>query len=265
MSLNNLNLAKMPPPGYHHLTQSQLNIWFDQLLHPESTSYNIGFYIEFKGHIDLDRARKALQSAIDSLDTMRSEYIVVDEHPYQRFLDKPNIPLPLWDFSNAPNPKSLAHKIIDNDIRQPFDLSNGINARFGLIQIASDEWVWFGTCHHIILDGVGGAILFNRFSEAYKNNGLSDDYYNNQWPEAIIQANNYIDSKLFKKDEEYWKKSLIDLANPHQISPSGELENTKLPFPETITHSISRTDFDVLLEVSKITGISFYALLCGSV
>lgn len=247
--------------GLYPLTESQLNIWFDQLLDPESTSYNIGFYIEFSGAIDIQRLGKALQTAINSLDTMRAEIVVIGDQPYQRFLHQPPIPLPFWDFTQFANPVKKAHAVIDHDIQQPYDLENGVNARFGLIKTGEDKWIWFGTCHHIILDGVGGAILFNRFAQAYKDECLPAEYFNSDWPTAIYRDLAYLESESFTKDESYWNDCLEGCEDPTPIAHKTIGAVNHFPFPKTIIQTVPRTDLNELQELSKRIGIGIYSIL----
>ena len=144
------------------LSSAQRNIWFDQVIHPHACGYNIGFFIEFDGEIDPARMGRALTQAVNSLQTMRAVFTTIGDEPFQYILDKCTVPMPLFDVQQSSSPERDAHGIINQHIRRPFALTRqDLNCRFGLIQLAEQKWIWFGACHHIILDGVGGALLID--------------------------------------------------------------------------------------------------------
>ncbi|WP_194963239.1 condensation domain-containing protein, partial [Streptomyces eurocidicus] len=47
------------------LTGAQTGIWLAQQIEPDSSAYNIAFYLELRGAVDLDRLAAAVRQAVE--------------------------------------------------------------------------------------------------------------------------------------------------------------------------------------------------------
>lgn len=187
------------------LSSAQRNIWFDQVIYPHACGYNIGFFIEFDGEIDPTRMGRALNEAVNSLQTMRAVFTTIGDEPYQYVLDECEVPMPLFDVRQATSPKQASNEIINHHIRQPFALTRDLNCRFGLIRLEEKKWIWFGACHHIILDGVGGALLIDALAHAYRHDTSMHPRIPDAWRVALALDEDYLNSADFEADGKYWE------------------------------------------------------------
>jgi len=241
------------------LSSAQRNIWFDQIIYPDACGYNIGFFIEFDGEIDPARMGRALNEAVNSLQTMRAVFTTIGDEPYQYVLDECEVPMPLFDVRQATSPKQASNEIINQHIRQPFALTRDLNCRFGLIRLEEQKWIWFGACHHIILDGVGGALLIDALAHAYRHDTSMHPRIPDAWRVALALDEDYLNSADFEADGKYWENELMGLPDPSKLCRQ-EKKTSGLEFPETVSVQISRPQFERIVDLGKETGGSVYAV-----
>src|SRR5579863_6750177 len=91
-------LATTEPTSFP-LSRAQTEIWFGQILDPESANYNIGRYIEIFGHINPGLFGKALQKAVNDIDTLRLIFDNAGDELRQYFHSCTNYRMPFIDVS----------------------------------------------------------------------------------------------------------------------------------------------------------------------
>ena len=151
------------------LTDAQLNVWFHQQIDPKATGYNIGQSISFKGELDLQRLAFAQQAVVDRFDNLRYRFVVMNDEPFQVIDEKVAASTQTWDVREQKNPTLTAQEIIDKEFARVFDLERDRLCRFGLIQIAADQWEWFWVMHHLVNDGWGWQVSMQYMAEVYLN------------------------------------------------------------------------------------------------
>ena len=81
--------------------------------------------------------------------------------------------LEFLDVSKLANPEENAIKIIENEFLKPFVITSGsFLYKFILIKVSEDFHYLFMVCHHIITDGWGTSLMFQRLVKNY--NELSE-------------------------------------------------------------------------------------------
>jgi hypothetical protein len=156
------------------LTDAQLSVWFHQQIDPQATGYNIGQSISFKGKLDLARLALAQQAVINRFDNLRCRFVVINDEPFQVIDEAVKTTTQLWDVRELVDPKLAAQEIITKELEKVYDLERDRLCRFGLIQIADEQWEWFWTGHHLVSDGWGGQIAMQYMAEVYLNPTQAD-------------------------------------------------------------------------------------------
>ena len=95
---------------------------------------------------------------IDRFDNLRCRFVVINDEPFQVIDEHVIAATQTWNVQKQENPTLAAQEIIDNEFAQVFDLERDRLCRFGLIQIAADQWKWFWVMHHLVNDGWGGQV-----------------------------------------------------------------------------------------------------------
>ena len=80
-----MNIPCHPQQTLFPLSSVQREIWFDQLLYPDTPVYNIGGYLRIDGDINPDIFHRALTQLVKENDILRLRPVLKDDIPFQSF------------------------------------------------------------------------------------------------------------------------------------------------------------------------------------
>jgi len=245
------------------LTDAQLNVWFHQLLDPKATGYNIGQSIRFKGELNLDRLAFAQQAVIDRFDNLRCRFVVINEEPFQVIDEQVKAPTQAWDVRGQAEPESAAQEIISKAFDQAFDLEQDRLCRFGLIQIADDQWEWFWVMHHLVNDGWGGQVAMQYMAEVYLNPAVATKPVEASWAQTVANALTYRASDAYLKDQQYWQTVLAG------IESACSLANQPIPahapdIPACYSSTLSRDQYDLIVARGHRLGATPFSMVVAA-
>ena len=248
------SLSRLP------LTDAQLNVWFHQLLDPKATGYNIGQSIRFKGALNLERLAFAQQAVIDRFDNLRCRFVVINEEPFQVINEQVKAPTQAWDVRGLAEPESAAQEIICKEFEQAFDLEQDHLCRFGLIQVADDQWEWFWVMHHLVNDAWGGQVIVQYMAEVYSNPTSANKPLACPLKQLNANALAYRGSGAYQKDQQYWQAKLDGLES------ACSLANAPVPIhapdvPASYSCLLSREQYDRIIEIGFRLGVTPFAVL----
>lgn len=189
-------------------TESQQEIWLADQLHREaSLSFNISLTLRFRGRLDVEALRGALQDLVQRHDALRAtigpdgETLCLVER-----LDVPLIEIALEAMDDADRKAMLAERI-RLSVETPFALSLGPLFRAELLHLAADEHVLLISSHHIVCDGWSRLVLVRELGTLYGRRCGIDGH-------ALPAAPSYGDYALaeadrramdaYAEDEAYW-------------------------------------------------------------
>ncbi len=96
----------------------------------------------------------------------RAAFFEVDGQVFQRAIDYPDVELAFYDLSGSRHPVQEAHEIAASIQRTPMPFTGPL-FKFALFRTRPDEYYWFACCHHIIIDGLGIALVGRRIAAIY--------------------------------------------------------------------------------------------------
>lgn len=192
------------------LTLPQQDIYFEQLLYPNDPIYNIGAKIEIKGNLDLSILRSAYNAMINQHETYRSVFIKTDDEVEMEFVKEHNSELGYSDFSTFENPIEIADDYMNKKFSIPFNLfSKEMLHSFVLIKLRDNHYYLFSMYHHIITDGWGTSLMFQRLVQNY-NELLAYDRIKTDYPftyqDFIEDDLQYQNSSVYYENKDYWKQ-----------------------------------------------------------
>ncbi|MFB7120700.1 aminotransferase class III-fold pyridoxal phosphate-dependent enzyme [Bacillus tropicus] len=148
-------------------TDEQMRLWFLSKESPSlSTAYNESVMIPFKGKVDREILKKAIQAVVNRHEILRAfkideRYIYIDDYM--------NLDLPLISFiEHAENQKE--EKVIEwiqQKVNNPFNLSKGPFIRIYILQMSEDVCILYILKHHIVMDGWSENIFLNELLQLY--------------------------------------------------------------------------------------------------
>lgn len=190
------------------LTLPQQDVYFEQLLFPNDPIYNIGAKIEIKGAINTEIFKKAYKALIDQHDTYRSVLEKNQEDIAIRLVDEHQSELGFVDFSDCENPIEEATVYMQKEFMKPFDLfDEKLLHVFTLVKANDNFHYLFSVYHHIITDGWGTSLMFQRlvqnYNEIHEFGEVKTDYPFS-YKSFIDDDAEYQNSKYFSEDKNYW-------------------------------------------------------------
>lgn len=247
------------------LTLPQQDVYYDQLLFPQEPVYNIGAKIVIEGNIDYYILNRAYMSLINQHDAFRSIVVQNDDEAEMKVVDEFTSPLAFADFSCEASPHDAANHYMQQVFQQPFDLhSQEFLFRFILVKVSDTVHYLLSVCHHLITDGWGTSVMFQRFVKNYNElleHGEIRTAYPFTYKDFAGDDSRYFGSKEFSEDKEYWKsrfetlpESLLEKIDKNIESNKGKrkvlvIRRALYNRLEKLAAEMGSTTFHVLLGV----------------
>ncbi|MBL7728747.1 MAG: hypothetical protein JNM68_13715, partial [Dinghuibacter sp.] len=150
------------------LTLPQQDIYFEQLLYPDEPVYNIGAKISIRGSISYEWLNQAYITLINQHDAYRSIISRRGNEVEIDFIENHGSVLEYVDFSGNTNADEAANEFMQNRFRVAFDLHSGkLLHQFILVKVGEGFHYLFSVYHHIITDGWGTSLMFQRLVQNY--------------------------------------------------------------------------------------------------
>jgi amino acid adenylation domain-containing protein len=196
-------------------TLPQQDIYFDQLLHPNEPVYNIGAKIEIKGFLNIEIFNKAYRELIKQHDAYRIILERDQENVTSKIVQEHDSKLGFVDFSQHKNPNEEATSYMQKEFMKPFDLFDGNFLHvFTIVKITDDYHYLFSVYHHIITDGWGTSLMFQRLVQNYNEIfefGVVRTEYPFSYKCFIEDDAEYQNSESFFEDKKYWTEKFQSL------------------------------------------------------
>ncbi len=246
------------------LTLPQQDVYYEQLMYPDFPIYNIGAKISIQGNIDYEVLNKAYNALINQHDIYRSYVDSSADQVEVHIQDSFEQALEYIDFSSEENADAVANTFMQETFKTPFNLKEDQQLhKFILIKTGTSFHYLFSVYHHIITDGWGTSLMFQRLVKNY-NELLQDGVITTEYPysylDFVTDDETYYTSEAFQKDKNYWKEKFSDL--PEQLM---ELKAGQKALPQSSRKAISlkRTVYNQLEKIGKEEGCSTFHVILG--
>ncbi|MFC9896427.1 amino acid adenylation domain-containing protein [Nocardia sp. NPDC127579] len=213
-------MSSVGPGAGLPLSAPQLRWWVAQELFPEIPS-TVAMYLELRGPLDVGRLRDCAARAARELQSPQVRFRRVDGYPEQ-FLDPEAFaPMGSEDFTGRPDAVATALKWMAADYGSPLNLSTDRLTFATVFRVGPELHLLYLRSHHIVLDGLGAAVLLRRTVELYT--GTADSPAEGPHrpltiAEMLDDDRAYTDSPRARADREYWTKHLAGMAEPVRLA-----------------------------------------------
>ena len=246
------------------LTLPQQDVYFEQLLHPDEPIYNIGAKIAIKGNIIYKQLNEAYIALIDQHDSYRSILVGYGENPELKILDTHESTLGFKDFSKERNPDEYAKAYMRKEFKTAFDFkTNGLLHKFVLIKVEDRFHYLFSMYHHIITDGWGASLMFQRlvqnYNELIESGGILKKYPFS-YRDFVSFDKDYYDSEEFYANKMYWTKRFKKFPEPLFDKKEKNININKSLRKELI---IRRSKYNLLAKRAKDCKSSTFHFILG--
>ncbi|AXG70739.1 dimodular nonribosomal peptide synthase [Kordia sp. SMS9] len=203
------------------LTLPQQDVYFEQLLFPNTPIYNIGAKIKIEGTLVVKIMQEAYRTLLQQHNTYRSCVDHTNDTISFVELESYDAVLEVKDFSNETHADAKANTFMQARFVQPFDLkTRGLLHKFILIKVAEEVHYLFSVYHHIITDGWGTSLMFQRLVTNYNEliaHGTVLTSYPFHYDAFVEDDAQYQQSEAYEKDKAYWKSRFNSL--PEALFP----------------------------------------------
>nr|VFK24086.1 MAG: Condensation domain-containing protein [Candidatus Kentron sp. LPFa] len=260
---------------HYPLSSSQLDFWFDQILHPHMPLYNIGGYVRINGPIDPDLFQQALDRVIRENDALRIILHEGKDLPTQTFAEDVSSGLDFHDFSRPEGGPESAHESalawMQRAFEKPFPLYEKPLFRFALCKVADDRYYWLKAYHHIISDGWAISLIVQRVASAY--NTLANEESSeardasldpSPYRDFVENDKRYLGSERFSKAKDYWRNKYRELPEPLLIPHHAvKFQGQTIPSQRS-TLRLSRDFYDRLVGFAEEHRTSTFHVILGA-
>jgi amino acid adenylation domain-containing protein len=231
------------------LSAAQLGLWFAQKIDPLSAAYNIGEYLEIHGVVDPTLFQLALRQVIGEAETLRIQFVELTDGPRQIIGPPSEWLLPTIDVSRDADPIHAAEAWMKADMERPLELLRDQLFMFALFKVASNRFLWYARYHHLVMDGMGAALIARRVADIYNALSLGlrvPDPTFSSLAGLVHEDIAFRVSNHFSRDRQYWIRRLEgcpDAVSLKTLSRPGEILRQGAYVPaETIIRLQSLTE-----------------------
>lgn len=163
---------------------SQQRLWFLDQLEPGTAAYNLARAFSIRGPLDVGVLETALQTVVLRHSSLRTVFDSVNGECRQVVLPEISTEVPVLDLYETPESsrESEAVKVIAEEAKKPFDLSQGPLLRCLLVRLKPEHHIFLMVLHHIIVDGWSISILFRELTSCYASSSKVNVQYCHPFP-----------------------------------------------------------------------------------
>ena len=164
------SIPRREPQEFAPLSFAQERMWFLNQLEPESPAYNEPRAMRLVGVLVVEALGKSLNHIVARHEALRTTFVLVDGNPMQRIADRRSVEMPLVDLRGhaVQDRDAEAHRLINEAIRRPVDLSRDLMLRALLLRLDTEQHILVLVKHHIASDGWSSGIFWQEVTALYE-------------------------------------------------------------------------------------------------
>ncbi len=227
------------------LSLSQLNILNLERVLAGTSVNNICTTVRIVGRLDFPVLQQSINLIIERDPSLRTRLVEENKEVLQYHAPFEKESFPVYDFSNTS--KEGIENWENAITRELIGLFDGPLYRFVLFRDSENSGGVLVKLHHIIADGWSQIMLCNKIGRTYLDllKGKEPDLpISPNYELHVLEEQEYLASKAYKKDESYWKEivslstepSVLKSVNSSAVSSVGR--RISFDLPEILNHAI---------------------------
>ncbi|SFY14248.1 condensation domain-containing protein, partial [Pseudomonas sp. NFACC43] len=214
----------MIEPRCFSLSSTQQSVWFDQLLSPDTPSYNIGVTVQIDGAVDPAIFAAALKWVITQYDALRLIFSESEGQAQQQVVAALESPFTFHDLRAAPDAPAQALATLTQLNRTPFALYGRPLWSMEWFQLSDTQALWNARYHHLICDGTSVGLIGQAVSATYNQmlrgeQPVIDPELAQGYQAFVAKDRAYLGSARYAKARDYWLEQFSTLPAPLFQSP----------------------------------------------
>ncbi|MGH3520223.1 MAG: amino acid adenylation domain-containing protein [Haloechinothrix sp.] len=213
-------------PG-ESLTSAQSGIWLAQQIEPDNPVYNIAWYVELRGRVNLDRLADGVSQAVEEAECLHVRFRLDGGTPRQVRTDH-RIEVTRLDLRAADDPDAAAATWMQADRARSVDLEHGPLSGQALLRVGDDRVLWYQRYHHLVIDAYGVALLSRRAGELYTAAAEREVVPDGATVRLRAADLAYRSSHMFEADRSHWLTRMADRPDPARLLPRAAAQSTSV-------------------------------------
>jgi amino acid adenylation domain-containing protein len=220
---NIASIPRSPRTGSIPLSLPQENVWFLQKLQPDNRAYYFQPMLRLHGELDTAVLRRTLDEIVRRHEIYRTTFPTVAATPVQQIHERASASLTVFDLQDLPEDQREAElrRRIDEEIRQPFDLTKLPLIRWTLFRLGPEENVLQHVEHHMVHDGWSFNVFLRELATLYRSfreggpSPLPDPEI--QFADFACFQQRWMETEQAAAQRAYWTKKLGPPPAPLEI------------------------------------------------
>lgn len=200
------------------LTHAQQRIWYTEKLHPGTGMWNNAGTLKIRGKLDFTLLEYAVNVFLRDNESARFRIGVKDGVPYQYIKDYEYYKVDFIDFTERD--KKTLYEWDGIQTQTPMPLIDSRLYYFAMMKLNENEGWLYVKFHHIISDGLALVDFGNQVMENYQNfleGKEGAEIKIRSYIDYINDEKEYLDSKRFMSDQQYWTNRFEQMPEPTVI------------------------------------------------
>jgi hypothetical protein len=184
--------------------------------------------------------------------------------PRQFVGDPPDWTLHYLDLSAAADARAEAEAWMKADLARPIEPTQGPMFGFALFKISADRYAWYARYHHLVMDGLGMALVARRVADVYTKLSVGPAALGGAFgalADVLDEEAGYRTSGQFARDRQFWIDRLAD--RPERVSLGGPWTGKFDRFARR-TAFVPRAEADELERAAQRSGARLAHLLAAA-
>lgn len=181
----------------------------DMVIYCRDSNIVVPSALQFSFAVDKDKMEKAIQTAFDSYDILRTVSAVHDGKYYYKIVDNYKYKLNYYEAEGTEYDERFQDALlkIDETASAPLDFFNEFSLKIGLIKVTEDQYILYFIGHPLVADGSAGMVILDKIMSEYfgRPKRCPDGI---QYHEFAKRCLDYEVSEKGLKDKKYWDDEL---------------------------------------------------------
>ncbi|WP_238539735.1 non-ribosomal peptide synthase/polyketide synthase [Corallococcus macrosporus] len=257
------------------LSFSQQRLWvISQWGDSESSAYNHPLVLQLTGVLNLPALQQGFDTLVARHEVLRTTFRMEGDSPVQVIHPPAPVPIQVLDLTGAADARIREEETlrrVQEEVRRPFDLSQGPVVRGLLMKQSATEHVLVLNMHHIVTDGWSNGVMVREMAALYAGYRQGQPSplpaLPFQYVDFAAWQRKYLQGRVLEAQLDYWRGMLADAPaylelptdKPRPEQPSFQGESTPIQLPEELSEAVDAlalreraTPFMVLLAAFQV-------------
>ena len=222
-------MSKENIESIYPLSPMQEGMLFHSIDGQESKVYVVVLYFSLRGALNVHAFKRAWQIILERHSILRTFFVWNNRKTPLQIVRK-HVALPWQEFDWRYKPASEQNELLkffpQTDRRRGFNLSKAPLMRLTLVQTTQNDYHFFFSHHHMLLDGWSVALLLKEVFAVYQAISSSEDISLEKLQPYKTYIN-WLKQQDLSEAELYWRKKLQGFTQPTPIYLDETLGNTQ--------------------------------------